>query len=104
VLYRTGMMNSEIAKHIESGVICYADSAEPKSIEEITALWENDSGRDKGEGFHFIRHSGNARAKLFSYQAQHGFNKGIEGLRLGERQKRERNEPPHWCRSRLGCV
>jgi len=35
VLYRTGMINSEIAKFIKKGVPVYADSAEPKSIEEI---------------------------------------------------------------------
>jgi hypothetical protein len=82
------MMNSEIAKHIESGVICYADSAEPKSIEEIRRYGKTIRGVTKGKGFDFIRHSGNARAKLFSNQAKHGFNKGIEGLRLGKGQKR----------------
>jgi phage terminase large subunit len=49
VLYRTGMMNSEIAKHIESGVICYADSAEPKSIEEIRRYGKTIRGVTKGK-------------------------------------------------------
>lgn len=35
VLYRAGMVNSEIAAHIKKGVPVWADSAEPKSIEEI---------------------------------------------------------------------
>lgn len=35
IVYKTGMVNSDIAKHIPEGVIVYADSAEPKSIEEI---------------------------------------------------------------------
>jgi phage terminase large subunit len=49
VLYRTGMMNGEIAKHIESGVICYADSAEPKSIEEIRRYGKTIRGVTKGK-------------------------------------------------------
>ncbi|MBE99330.1 terminase large subunit [Flavobacterium coralii] len=35
VLYQTGMINSEIAKYIKKGIPVFADSAEPKSIEEI---------------------------------------------------------------------
>lgn len=35
VLYKKGLVNSEIAGYIPKGVITYADSAEPKSIEEI---------------------------------------------------------------------
>jgi phage terminase large subunit len=34
-LYSTGLVNSDIAKFIDNNVITYADSAEPKSIEEI---------------------------------------------------------------------
>ena len=49
ILYRTGMMNGEIAKHIESGVICYADSAEPKSIEEIRRYGKTIRGVTKGK-------------------------------------------------------
>ena len=33
--YRTGMLNSDIAKVLPNNVTIYADSAEPKSIEEI---------------------------------------------------------------------
>ncbi len=33
--YRTGMLNSDIAKMLPNQVTIYADSAEPKSIEEI---------------------------------------------------------------------
>ena len=33
--YRTGMLNTDIAKVLPKGVPIYADSAEPKSIEEI---------------------------------------------------------------------
>jgi phage terminase large subunit len=33
--YRTGMLNSDIAKLLPNNVTIYADSAEPKSIEEI---------------------------------------------------------------------
>lgn len=35
VCYRTGMVNSDIAKMLPNDVYVYADSAEPKSIEEI---------------------------------------------------------------------
>jgi phage terminase large subunit len=49
ILYRTGMMNGEIAKHIEIGVICYADSAEPKSIEEIRRYGKTIRGVTKGK-------------------------------------------------------
>lgn len=38
ICYRTGMLNSDIAKFIPDGVICYADSAEPKSIKELVDL------------------------------------------------------------------
>lgn len=34
-VYRTGMVNSDIAKMLPKNVVIYADSAEPKSIEEI---------------------------------------------------------------------
>jgi phage terminase large subunit len=49
ILYRSGMMNGDIAKHIESGVICYADSAEPKSIEEIRRYGKTIRGVTKGK-------------------------------------------------------
>jgi phage terminase large subunit len=35
LVYRSGMLNSDIAKILPKGVIVYADSSEPKSIEEI---------------------------------------------------------------------
>ena len=37
ILYKKGMVNSDIAKYIPN-IVCYADSAEPKSIEEIRRL------------------------------------------------------------------
>lgn len=50
VLYETGLVNSEIAKFItDRSVPVYADSAEPKSIEEIRrAGVKNIKGVDKG--------------------------------------------------------
>lgn len=48
VLYQTGMINSEIAKHIKKGVPVYADSAEPKSIEEIRRFGINIKPAKKG--------------------------------------------------------
>ena len=47
--YRTGMINSDIAKMIPEGVIVYADSAEPKSIEEIRRFGKNIKGVTKGK-------------------------------------------------------
>lgn len=47
--YRTGMINSDIAKIIPEGVIVYADSAEPKSIEEIRRFGKNIKGVTKGK-------------------------------------------------------
>lgn len=35
ICYKTGLVNSDIAKYLKDSVIAYADSAEPKSIEEI---------------------------------------------------------------------
>ena len=35
IIYRTGMLNSHIAKELPNNTFIYADSAEPKSIEEI---------------------------------------------------------------------
>jgi phage terminase large subunit len=46
--YQTSLVNSEIAKKIPSGVICYADSAEPKSIEEIRRENKMIKGATKG--------------------------------------------------------
>ena len=46
--YQTSLVNSEIAKKLPSGVICYADSAEPKSIEEIRRENKMIKGATKG--------------------------------------------------------
>ena len=35
ICYQTGLVNTEIAKKLQKNIIAYADSAEPKSIEEI---------------------------------------------------------------------
>lgn len=48
VLYRNGMINSEIAKFIPDGVNVYADSAESKSIEEIRILGKKIFATKKG--------------------------------------------------------
>jgi phage terminase large subunit len=47
-LYRTGMVNNEISKYLNSSTICYADSAEPKSIEEIRRTGKMIKGVTKG--------------------------------------------------------
>lgn len=38
VVYKTGMLSAEIAKHIPDDVICYADSADPRTIAELVNL------------------------------------------------------------------
>ena len=38
ICYRKGLVNSDIAEYLPNNVIVYADSAEPKSIEEIKRL------------------------------------------------------------------
>lgn len=48
-LYRTGMVNSEIAKFLYNDVMTYADSAEPKSIEEIRRTGKMIKGVTKGK-------------------------------------------------------
>ena len=54
LLYRKGMTNDEIAEFIKASgyeqVICYADSAEPKSIEEIKRKGLYINGSRKGQG------------------------------------------------------
>lgn len=47
-LYRTGMVNSELGKFLPDQLICYADSAEPKSIEEIRRTGKLIKGVTKG--------------------------------------------------------
>jgi phage terminase large subunit len=49
LVYRTGMVNSDIAKILPSGVIIYADSSEPKSIEEIRRYGKTIKGVTKGK-------------------------------------------------------
>ena len=49
IVYRTGMVNSDIAKILPSGVIIYADSSEPKSIEEIRRYGKTIKGVTKGK-------------------------------------------------------
>lgn len=48
LVYRTGMVNSDIAKILPSGIIIYADSSEPKSIEEIRRQGKTIKGVTKG--------------------------------------------------------
>lgn len=48
VLYETGMINSEIARSIKKGITVFADSAEPKSIEEIRRFGINIKAVVKG--------------------------------------------------------
>lgn len=49
VCYRTGMLNGDIANQCEKGIIVYADSAEPKSIEEIKRTGVLIKGVTKGK-------------------------------------------------------
>ena len=49
ICYRTGMINSDIAKVLPKGVPIYADSAEPKSIEEIRRFGISIKGVTKGK-------------------------------------------------------
>lgn len=48
VCYETGLVNSEIAKRMKNEVIAYADSSEPKSIEEIRRTGQKIKGVAKG--------------------------------------------------------
>ena len=48
ICYETGLVNSEIAKRMKSEVIAYADSSEPKSIEEIRRTGQKIKGVAKG--------------------------------------------------------
>lgn len=49
ICYQTGLINSEIAKKLPNGIICYADSAEPKSIAEIRLHNKMIKGATKGK-------------------------------------------------------
>jgi phage terminase large subunit len=48
ICYRTGMVNSDIAKVLPNSVTIYADSSEPKSIEEIRRFGKMIKGVTKG--------------------------------------------------------
>jgi phage terminase large subunit len=48
VCYQTGLINSEIANKLQKNVIAYADSSEPKSIEEIRRTGQQIKGVTKG--------------------------------------------------------
>lgn len=48
LVYRTGMVNSDIANVLPSSVTIYADSSEPKSIEEIRRFGKMIKGVTKG--------------------------------------------------------
>jgi phage terminase large subunit len=49
LVYRTGMINSDIAKILPDNVPIYADSSEPKSIEEIRRYGKTIKGVTKGK-------------------------------------------------------
>lgn len=49
ICFQTGLVNTEIAKKIEKNVIVYADSSEPKSIEEIRRTGQKIKGVTKGK-------------------------------------------------------
>jgi phage terminase large subunit len=49
ICYQTGMVNSDVAKKLEPNVIAYADSSEPKSIEEIKRQGKTIKGVTKGQ-------------------------------------------------------
>lgn len=49
ICYRTGMVNNDIAKELPNNIKVWADSAEPKSIEEIRRRGINISGAKKGK-------------------------------------------------------
>lgn len=48
ICYRSGMLNSDIANFIPDDIIVYADSAEPKSIQELQNLGKNVYPAKKG--------------------------------------------------------
>jgi phage terminase large subunit len=49
IVYRTGMLNLDIAKILPSSVTIYADSSEPKSIDEIRRYGKTIKGVTKGK-------------------------------------------------------
>jgi phage terminase large subunit len=49
IVFQTGLVNNEIAKKLQKNVIAYADSSEPKSIEEIRRTGQLIKGVTKGQ-------------------------------------------------------
>jgi phage terminase large subunit len=49
LVYQTGMLNSDIAKRLPKNVVVYADSSEPKSIDEIRRYGITIKGVTKGK-------------------------------------------------------
>ena len=49
IVYQTGLVNNEISKKLQKNVIAYADSSEPKSIEEIRRTGQLIKGVTKGQ-------------------------------------------------------
>jgi phage terminase large subunit len=48
ICYTTGLINSDVANKLQKNVIAYADSSEPKSIEEIRRTGQQIKGVTKG--------------------------------------------------------
>lgn len=48
ICYKKGLVNQDIANYLPKGIMVYADSAEPKSIEEISRLGATIQGVSKG--------------------------------------------------------
>lgn len=48
ICYQTGLLNNDISKKLQKHVIAYADSSEPKSIEEIRRTGQQIKGVTKG--------------------------------------------------------
>ena len=49
IVFQTGLVNNEISKKLQKNVIAYADSSEPKSIEEIRRTGQLIKGVTKGQ-------------------------------------------------------
>lgn len=109
VCYRTGMVNSDIGRVLKSKGIVYADSAEPKSIEEIRRTGIDIRGAKKGpdsikygistmqeQDYLVTKHSTNLIKELNSYTWSKDrsdqtlnkpidmFNHAIDGIRYHE--------------------
>lgn len=108
--YQTGLSNSEIAKYIKTKHVCYCDSAEPKSIDELKKYGINAIGVTKGsdsinfgiqimqsQNYLVTRKSVNLKNELQKYtwakdkrtnetlnKPIDGFNHAIDGIRYHE--------------------